>query len=179
MEQVPIKYMHVYDDVMIFNDRTQPGKEKLIIYDLTQQSSMNEIVLPDSSEISFNAVFDKDKGRLFLYDRMQNTELIYQYESYNHVKKYVGLYPRSFLFHDKLNLVDNYLLYTVQQDLTGYIHDHYFSEIYDLNKCKILRYRYVFNIVETAEYFGYLKFDKELGVGKIDLELYEKKNEIK
>jgi len=64
------------------------------------------------------------------------------------------------------------LLYTVQQNFSGWIHEHYYSEIYNIESFEMSRYKYVFDLIETDNYFAYLKFDEKRGINKIEIEIY-------
>lgn len=175
MKHIPIKYLNVSDDFLVFNVRINSGNKKIVIYDLKNQSILKEVNLPTSCERTYNAVFDKKDDILYIYGKLGDEEVIYKLElTTDKIQNLVGIFPHTNLYDDKLAKNNNYLLYSIQQHYSGNIHDHYFSEIYDLNSYEMLRYQYVFDIVETNNYFGFLKFDKEVGVNKIDLELYRK-----
>ena len=175
MKHVPIKYLNVLDDFLVFNVRTNSGNEKIVIYDLSNQTMLKEVNLPTNCERTYNAVFDKKDDLLYIYGKLGDEEVIYKFDyRTDKTQNLIGIYPHTNLYKDKLTIQNNYLLYTIQQQYSGYIQDHYFSEIYDLKSFQMLRYQYVFNIVETNNYFGFLKFDKEEGANKIDLELYKK-----
>ncbi len=175
MKHVPIKYLNVFDDFLVFNVRSNSENEKIVFFDLINKTMLKEVNLPTSCERTYNAVFNKKDDLLYIYGKLGDEEVIYKFDyRTDKTQNLIGIYPHTNLYKDKLTMQNHYLLYTIQQHYSGYIQDHYFSEIYDLNSFQMLRYQYVFNIVETNNNFGFLRFDKEEGVNKIDLELYKK-----
>ena len=59
MKHVPIKYLNVLDDFLVFNVRINSGNEKIVIYDLKNQTILKEVNLPINCERTYNTVFDK------------------------------------------------------------------------------------------------------------------------
>jgi len=175
LDHVPIKYINVQGNFLLFNDRSNSTPESITVYELRTMTQKFVVDLPDGSEKSYNAIYYHNDRNIYIYADLDKKEVIYRFNpETGKILNLVGIYPHSNLYKDKMQIIDNNILYSMQFNVTGYIQDHYFSEIYDLSNYELMKYQYTFNILETEGYFGLLRFDKSEGINEIHLELYEK-----
>lgn len=171
----PIKYITVQDNLLLFNVRSSSKPENILIYNLNNLTKKYDLDLPTGSEKTYNSIYNTADKNLYIYGNSGEEEVIYRFNpETGEQQNLVGIYPQSNLYKDRMQIVDNNLLYSIQINTSGYIQDHYFSQIYDLETYQMLRYPSVFHLLETEAYFGMLKFDEVDGPNKIHLELYKK-----
>jgi hypothetical protein len=176
-KNMPLTYLSLSDNCLVFNSRSNEGKDKIVIFDVNTKSNYKVIDLPPEYTYTYYGVMDNRAGNIFLYSKSGDADLIYSLNIQNQaITKLVGFLPKSYLHPDKFNCSDNKLLYSIQQDFTGYVRDHHFCEIYDLDTMQMLRYQYAFNIVKTDEYFAFLRWG-HVETDNVDLIIYQLKDD--
>lgn len=174
MNHIPITFLSVSANYLLFNNRSTNANDTLIFLDLNTKKVINKIKIPKEYEFTYYGTIDDKEKCIYLYGRTKDNELIYRYNIKTFTdQKLIGIMERSYIMKNRIYFSDNQLFYSIQQDFTGDIRDHYFSEIYDLINYKTKRLNYVFNFVKTNNYFAYLEFDKDEGPNKMNLMIYQ------
>ncbi len=176
MSHIPSTFLTLSGNCLVFNNRTNEDKEKIVFFDLNSNSIVKKIEIPTEFVFNYYAVSDNKEECLYIYGRTKDNEMIYRLNMQTQtVQKLVGFMERTYLIKNRIYYSDDQLFYSVNQNFTGNIRDHYFSEIYNLINYKMVRYQYRYNSVKTDRYFAFLEFDEKEGPDIMKMEIYQLK----
>lgn len=168
-------FIELKGDLLFYSKRESFSSQKITVYNVKDNKIIDE--LPVASDIAFHYVasYNEQNNYLALYAKSKSGDLVYVYD----LKKkqpcnMIGLDKLATLYGDRLSTIDNLVFYTVQLNTTGFIQDHYYGEIYDLNSKTQKQYDQAIDIIETEKYFGLIKFDKTEPFNKMHFILYDK-----
>jgi len=161
---------------LIFDVRGDNG-DYYYFYDINTNKVEKKIKIQDNVIVHFNCSYDLENNLLAVYNiRVDENDEYYEevgYVDLNNGKytKILTLNANEYLYDDYLQMDNGYMLFNVQQNISGAIDEHYAGYIVDVSKDIVEKLKGSFEIKQQGDYLTNLSFIKGEGLNKVKLEI--------
>ncbi len=170
---LPTTFLELKNGKLFFDKKQTTGKVKIVLYDIVHNKIINEWNAKDDVTMHYAGAYSIENDYLALYAKTKKGDQIYIFDMANHKMDTIAVFPeRTFVYDDKLKAYRDNVFYSVQQNVSGQVQDHYYSEIYDLKNKQQEQIKTAFDIFKNDKYLCVLKFDDVKHINKINFEMY-------
>ena len=170
-----ITFLDVDGEKMLYNSFNQE-KPELHVFDLATMEKIKTVSGLRTSYVHYNGCLDYEAGTMVLYAASSRFgDLIYMIDlDSGKSKKLVGFRDYSLIKNDQMYFDGRNIMYTVQMDVSGYISDHYYAEIYDTQKLQSSQKPHTAYCFLTKDWKGFLIYDSKARTNKIHMQFIKK-----
>ena len=170
-----ITFLDLDGNKMLYNSFNQENPE-LNIFDLSNKAKIQTVKALKTTSVHYNGCLDSESNVIVLYaNSSRYGDLIYMIDlGTEKSKRLVGFRDNTLLKNDQMYFDGRNIMYTVQRDISGYIYDHYYAEIYDVQRLQSAQKLHTAYCFLTKGWKGFLVYDKKLQTKKIHLQIEKK-----